>query len=312
MCCPLDAKGNYETPPNKALECCRKHVMGVISTYKPKVVVALGNGVVFSLFGARWKKDLGGIAKWRGFTIPDPELNAWICPTYSTRYIQASDGGVAEVIWQQDLEQAIQKAGEVLPVYKAPMIEEITDLTILQTIPKGSIIAFDYETTGLKPHAKGHRIVCVSVAYSPDKVYVFLMPGTKRERQPFVDLLARPDVYKMAHNMKFEETWSFIRLKQHVQGWLWDSMQAAHILDNRKGVCGLKFQAFVNFGVADYSSEIAPYLKGDDDKCANSMNRVQELLEKPDGKDKLLRYCALDSIYEYRLAMLQREQMLPI
>ncbi len=43
--------------------------------------------------------------------------------------------------------------------------------------------------------------------------------------------------------MKYEDTWSREKLKQQGKGWLWDSMIAAHILDNRPGVTGLKFPA---------------------------------------------------------------------
>ena len=76
-----------------------------------------------------------------------------------------------------------------------------------------NMIAFDYETTGIKPHAKGHRIVCVSVADNENHVYVFMMPKTKRERQPFIDLLKNKRINKIAHNIKFEDTWSIVRLQ---------------------------------------------------------------------------------------------------
>ena len=63
-----------------------------------------------------------------------------------------------------------------------------------------------------------------------------------------------------------------LRLRQPVRGWYWDSMIAAHILNNQAGVSGLKFQTYVHFGVIDYSSEISPYLKSDD-KSANGINK---------------------------------------
>ena len=135
-----------------------------------------------------------------------------------------------------------------------------------------------------------------------------MMPKSRKARQPFVDLLANPDIGKMAHNIKFEETWSVVRLRQPVKNWVWDSMLAAHVLDNRPGVTGLKFQTYVNFGVIDYDSEVAPYLKAPT-KGGNDFNRIYELLKKPDGEEKLLRYCGLDAIYEYRLAMLQMNKI---
>jgi len=90
-----------------------------------------------------------------------------------------------------------------LPKYEDPDIEIIEDLSVLNSIKKGRI-AFDYETTGIKPHATGHRIICASVADSSDHAFVFMMPSTRKERQPFIDLLKNPNVGKMAQNMKFE------------------------------------------------------------------------------------------------------------
>jgi len=81
-------------------------------------------------------------------------------------------------------------------------------------------------------------------------------------------------------------------------------------MDNRPGITGLKFQTYVNFGIVDYASEIEPYLHASDDSNGNAINRIQELCNKPFGEAKLLKYCALDAIYEYRLAMLQQSEIL--
>jgi uracil-DNA glycosylase len=307
-CRPVDEKGDNRTPTNYEIECCRKSVLKVIEEYKPRVIIMLGASAVYSLIGHRWKKDLGGISKWRGFTIPDKDFNAWLCPTYHPSYVERAEKGVEETVWIQDLKAAIRMINEDIPTYKDPRIDIINDLTILEKIKEGTI-AFDYETTGLKPHAKGHRVVCCAIATSVDHAYVFMMPDTREARQPFINLLANPNVGKMAHNMKYEETWSAVRLRQPVQNWTWDSMLAAHILDNRPGVTSLKFQAYVQFGIVDYSSDIAPFLKAVDDSDANAINKIQMLIAKPGGKEKLMKYCALDAIYEYRLAMKQQSEI---
>jgi len=80
-------------------------------------------------------------------------------------------------------------------------------------------------------------------------------------------------------------------------------------LDNRSGITSLKFQTYVNFGVADYASGVYPYLVGSDYKNANSFNRVTELAETEQGRFKLMQYCGLDTVYEYRLAMKQIQEM---
>lgn len=316
-CRPMNEKGTNRTPTNYEIDCCRKSVLQVIEQYRPKVIVLLGNAALYCLLGHRWKKDMGGIMKWRGWTIPDQDFNCWICPTFHPSYVGRSETEV-ETVWIQDLKQIIRQTNErfpehqYFPTYQEPEIIFHSDSAVLRDLlpwldlQNSGPIALDYETTGLKPQAKGHRIICASIAINENHCYVFMMPKSRKARQPFIDLLANPNIGKMAHNIKFEETWSAVRLKQSVQNWAWDSMLAAHVLDNRPGVTSLKFQVYVNFGIVDYASEIAPYLQAPT-KGGNDMNRIYELLEKPGGQEKLLEYCGLDAIYEYRLAMKQME-----
>lgn len=302
--CYVDAKSS---PTNFQIDSCRKRVFEVIEEYNPKVIVLFGKAALYSVIGDRWKRNLGGISKWRGWTIPDRDFKAWVCPTFHPSYISREhDKKEIETIWIKDIEQAVKLTKTALPRFKTPDIEYITngDLSPLKQI-RSDIIAFDYEATGIKPHAPGHRIVCASVADSVDTAYSFLMPPTKKGRAPFINLLADYSVTKMAHNMKYEEAWSVNKLRQPVIGWGWDSMLAAHILDNRSGVTSLKFQVYVNFGIVDYEEDVASYFKSA--PGGNSINNIFELLNKPGGVESLLKYCALDSIYEFRLAMKQQE-----
>ena len=315
-CRPVDKQGNNRAPTNTEIDCCRRRVLDIIEEYKPKVILILGNAALYSLIGHRWKKDLGGITKWRGFTIPDQDFKTWLCPTFHPSYIERAGNDkynrgttIETLIWQQDLEQAFGIKNIPFPNYVEPEIEIIEDLSVLKNIKTES--AFDYETTGLKPHAEGHRIVCVSIADTENHAYVFLMPKTRKDREPFIKYLTNPDLKKIAQNLKFEHTWTKVRLGTDVQGWEWDTMLATHLFDNRPGITGLKFQAYVQFGIIDYSSEVDSYLSALDNTNANSLNRIFELLKKPNGKEILCKYCGLDSIFELRLANRQRMNILP-
>jgi uracil-DNA glycosylase family 4 len=324
LCKPTDEEGDLRVPLNFEVECCRRSLLQLIEERRPHLILLFGNSALFSVIGHRWKKDLGSITKWRGYTIPDQDFKAWICPVYDPMTIEKASEktkSIEEVIWLQDLKQAFSllethtsKAGTffVHPFikYKEPEIEIIEDLSVLDKI-KSSEIAFDYETTGLKPHAEGHRIICASVADTEDHAYSFMMPETRKERAPLVRLLTNPNIGKVAQNMKFEHAWSQVRLRIEVAPWVWDTMLASHIFDNRPGVTGLKFQVFVQFGIVDYSSEIAPYLGAVDNKNGNAINKINQLLYKPGGKMRLLRYCGYDSVYELRLANKQRMNLLP-
>jgi len=275
-----------------------------------------GNAAIKSILGHRWKKDLGGITKWRGWTIPDRDLGAWVCPTYHPSFIERGQDDAVETIWEQDLKRAFAKADEPLPQYEdeRKYIQIVKDETELERIfdniqmsNEGNLACIDYETTGLKPHARGHRIVAAGIATS-EQTYAFMMPKRKYQCVKFGRLLATQNVGKIAFNMKFEENWSRIRLGYGVRPWAWDGMLAAHVLDNRQGVCSLDFQTYVNFGVVDYNSHISPFLRGREPKNANSFNRIYDLIDKH-GEDELLMYCGLDVIYEFKLAQIQAEKL---
>lgn len=311
-CRPMDKENNNRAPSNYEVECCRRTTLQIIDKNKPKVIILLGAMAVFGLLGHRWKKDLGGITKWRGWIIPDQDLKAWICPTFHPSFIERSDTGIEEVIWEQDLKQAFAKVKDPLYIYKEPTIEIIEDLSVLNKIRgEGVEIAFDYETTGIKPHAVGHRIVSCAIATSEDFAYAFMMPQTQRERQPLVDLLTDPIVKKIAQNMKYEHKWGLVRLRIETQGWVWDTMLASHIFDNRPGITNLAFQTYVQFGIVDYKSEVGEYLEDSDKTNANSQNKIMKLVAMPRGKEKLLKYNGYDAINEFRLAVKQRENILP-
>jgi len=292
------------TPNDYEIDCCRSvMVTKAIEDFNPKVILLLGSTALKSFLSHRWQKDLGGISKWRGWSIPDQDYKCWVFPTFHPSYPEREKGKEVQTIWEQDLKTAIELSKKPFPVFPTPDIQYITDLSILTHVRHS--FAFDYETTGLKPHAIGHKIVCCSVAVSPEKVYTFMLPKTKQERKPLTDLLQDYTIGKMAHNMKYEDAWTWNKLRVEVANWEWDSMLAAHVLDNRPGITGLKFQTYITFGVVDYASEITPYLKAVDGKNGNAINRIDELLEKPGGEKMVLKYCALDSHYQYNLSMKQ-------
>ncbi len=312
-CRPCTSDGEDRTPSLEEINSCRRTTLKYIDEYQPKIILLLGLSAIQSVIGYRWKKDLGGIGKWRGWVIPDQDMKAWICPVFDPTYVSQSDTHVM-TIWREDLRRAIQHVDMRFPKNTKPQIDFITDLKPLTALREHiSLMAFDYETTGLKPHRPGHRIVCAAVAVSADHAYTFLMPKTKAGRKPFTDLLLDPTITKMAHNIKYEDTWTAIRLRIQILNWEWDSMQAAHVLDNRPGITNLKFQVYAQFGVIDYASEVAPYLKAfkAEEKLhgGNAINRIQELLDQPGGPEKLLTYCGWDAVWEYRLAMKQIKEL---
>ena len=307
-CRPTDKKGADRGPTNQEIACCRPKVLQAIRKYKPKIIILQGGPPAQSLIGSKWKGDFGGIMKWRGWTIPDREYSAWVCPTFHPAFIERQEGeNEAEIIWMQDLKNAFVKINASFPNLKNE--EESVIITddfesVIAEMNQPGAMAFDIETTGLKPYdTKKHKIVTISFCNELNKAYATPFPKKKKHLRLLKELLENPKVEKVAANMKYEDNWMNVLHGISVYPWGFDTMQAAHIIDNRFGITGLKFQSYVQFGVLGYDDDVAPYLKAKD---SNSVNRIMELVETKEGMRKLLLYNGIDSLMEYRLAILQK------
>ncbi len=312
-CCPMDKKGANRSPTASEITNCRVKVVQAVMKYRPKVILLLGGGAVQSLLSTRWTNNLGGVSKWRGWTIPDHEYGAWICPTYHPSYFLHQREVTQEVerIWLQDLRQAFAKVEEPLP----PAVSVEDSVTIAETEEDGAFIlsallakappllAIDIETTGLKPYDRDvHRIVTISFAHTPDHAFAIPMPTQPHGLQLLKQVLEHPAIGKIAANMKFEDAWLSVLHGIQVRPWQFDTMQAAHILDNRPGINGLKFQSFVRFGVAGYDDDIASYLKS---PGANQPNALAKEARNPALLHKLMQYNGMDALLTYQLAEAQ-------
>lgn len=311
-CRPTDGNAN-RTPTGREIACCRARVMKTIKENSPKVIVLVGEKAVESIIGTLWKKDLGGISKWRGFAIPDQTLRAWICPVWHPSYLERNqDSPEMNLVWRRDLKNALNMIHVPFPDYsdaekrvRLPNEDEVESI-LARILKSKTSFSFDYETTGRKPHAEGHQIVCVSLCFSEEEAYAFPLPKERsRSMKLWKRVLSDSRIPKEAFNMKFEHTWTEILLKTEIKGWSWDAMLASHILDNRPGICSLKFQTYVNFGVAGYDEEVEPYLKSTS-KDGNALNRIKELWEDSEGRKKLMIYCGMDSLFTYKLGKIQK------
>jgi len=307
--CYMGKKGGKKS--SHAISCCRPSIFRQIKTHSPKVIILHGESALTSIIGAKWNKGLGGLSKWRGWAIPDGELGAWICPTFHpSTILRQEEKSEMDILWDQDLKQAFSKVGEAFPYPGNP--EDSIVITddipgVLKEMRDSPLIAFDIETTGLKPYnVSQHKIVSISFCNSPDKAYAMPFPTEKRHLQQLKELLEDPGIKKIAANMKYEDTWLNILHDIEVSSWWFDTMQAAHILDNRPGITGLKFQSYVNFGVLGYEDDVNPFLQTQD---SFGTNRIMELVNNKSGFRKLLLYNGLDSLLEFRLALKQMKEI---
>ena len=286
--------------------CCRPNLLRTIKKIKPKVIIPLGISALESILFDVWKKSVDGISRWVGYTIPLREYDAWVCPTYSPEFVLHKENPILTASFARHIQAALALE-DVKPGYlKIEDLEETVEIIrstkeakkrMLDLATRSGYLAWDYETTGLKPDRKKQRIVSVSFCLDGKETFACMM--NKKLKEPLIQILKNKRLKKIASNMKFEERWSIAKLKTKCLGWWWDTMLAAHMIDNRSKITSVKFQAFVLLGISDYDSHISPYLKA---SGSNELNRIYEL-----DRDDLLLYNGMDSILEYLVCFKQRE-----
>ena len=296
-------------PTSEHVTCCTPNLLRTIQELQPKVIISLGKNATDSILGPLWHDSMKGIARWAGFQLPIAKFNAWVCPTFDMMdLINAKDDELISGITKRHIADAMKMEHEAV---EAPTLDELKErVDILHDdrqikrrlralYAKKGQLAFDYETTGLKPEHHKQEIVSCSFCYEGNDTFAFMV---KNDYATHIrKVLTNPKLKKIASNMKFEERWTVEKLGYHVVNWHWDTMLAAHVLDNRTGVTSVKFQTFVMLGIGNYSSHIEPYLKS---KTANGLNRIRELTV-----DDLLIYNGLDSIVEFLVAQKQKEMI---
>ena len=282
------------------VDCCRPNLLKTIEKLKPNVIILLGGKAVESLLPTEWKKDKKfSITRWRGWTIPSALHKAWICPTYHPSYILRMKKDPVLVSWfKRDLKAAYELEKETVLYTELEKLKSSIELIrkprevrlFLRDLSKRKgILAFDYETTGLKPEREKQKIVSCSFCLDEEETQAMMIDDSTHKSLSKV--LLNPKLKKVASNLKFEDRWSRVKLGHPVAGWFWDTMMAAHILDNRRGITSVKFQSYIYFGVGDYDSHIHPYLEA---KFANGLNHIHEIDE-----EELLIYNGLDSLLEF-------------
>ncbi len=296
-------------PTDKELEWCRPALWTTIAEKKPRVILLLGSSALEAFYAHRWPSGLGAISRWRGFTIPDQRAKAWVVPTFHPSFIlRGQEDDVADVLLVRDLEQMLSVSAEpltpALPMevtcYVNPLDPGI-GRRLERILTNQSVIGLDYETTGIKPYSEDENHTILSCGICDDRgAFAFRLGDLDSDNAHILrEVLTDPKVPKIAHNLQFEEVWSREILGVSVRGWIWDTMLAAHFIDNRQGICGLDFQAFVMLGVEDYHSGLSTYMRSGSDNGRNRLDRAPV--------NDLLRYNALDALVTYHLYPAQKE-----
>lgn len=219
------------------------------------------------------------------------------------------EGGLVRSTFLRDLKKAIDIKDTPLPDYRGDLakIRIFPDpddaLSYLRSV-QFDLTAIDFECTGIKPQKEGHRIVSCALSLSEHNAVSFPVGEHKGIREFLVNLLKNPKITKIASNMKYEMAWAREILGVESVGWVWDTMLAAHIQDNRGDISSLKFQAYARFGTPDYEEGVYKALHSMSEDGANAFNQIDTI-----QLEVLLKYNGMDAMLEHRLALVQAQEM---
>lgn len=287
----------------KEVEWCRPNLVQTIKEFKPRVIITLGKHSLESVLQPYWKDSLDGVERWAGRKIPLAQH--WICPTWHPSYILRDNGRnrVLANMFRQHITAALEidRDPPALPNFKDRVERLYDEREIVQAIrwfdQEGGLCAFDYEGNCLKPEYPKARLYSCAISNGKRTIAYPWFGDAIKATSIF---LQSDRTQKIASNMKFEQRWTFRKLGHPVRGWDWDTMLAAHAMDNREAVCSLKFQAFVQLGVPTYNEHIEPYLES---PKGHHYNRIHEI-----ETGELLLYNGMDALLEWILARRQRRE----
>lgn len=294
------------TPDIKQIGYCRPNLLNAIHTYQPKVIVTLGKSALTSVLAGHWKGDIGAMERWTGWQIPLEQH--WVCPTWHPAFLLRMRNPMMDRLFLSHLKRAFSATLPAPPkqedlVSRVEILYEERDIyeAVRDIDQAGGWAAVDYETNCIKPDWHDAKIYSCAIS-NGKRTISFPWYGRDNKAMIAVRMFLRSrNTRKISSNMKMEERWTLKEFGHGVSRWGWDTMLASHCLDNRSGICSLKFQAFVRMGVPSYNEHVQPFLMNGND---SPYNRIAEI-----DTGMLLRYGGIDALLEYRLAMIQRKLM---
>ena len=283
---------------------CQPLVASELARLKPEIVIPYGPRATQSVVGRYWQEPAELYDRWYGNQIPCRELNAWICPVgLIGEHKRMLD--VSSMFEYTHLRDAMRISGRPWPeghvdpkslvrcLYEpAKIVAELDRITAT-----AKIVAFDYETTGLKPEWDNQEIVSMSVAWVENDKIDCIAFTAYRDTHDAIRRFLTSDIRKIAANMKFEDRWSRSKLGVQVRKWWWDTMQASHWENPNSGITGLKFQAFARLGIPYFAGDVDGYFESEKNSERNRIFSVPV--------QSLLTYNGVDSIVELLLASVQ-------
>jgi uracil-DNA glycosylase family 4 len=306
---------------------CYPYLLGKIEKMKPKAILTFGSTALKGILSKEFSDT--SIGRWHGLPLQyttEKGHRCWLMPTFSPSVDKESKGGD---IYKPVITKEVKEFGKLLkkplPPEKRPNVVHLMNAKeickALEETKNAKFLSIDYETTGKKPDHPDHRIVTVSVTavykgpsedpYDDDDAETISFPLSYKgvfnedEQADIAEALVEAmdnESLIIAHNHKFEQRWtSTILGYDFPKKRSYCTMIIAHLMDERKKFCSLKFQAYLHFGLPDYSKGMQKYIESED-QGGNAFNKIDDA-----PLPELLEYNGYDTYYTYLLFKIQRK-----
>lgn len=310
------AKTNNAAATETEIKCCHHKLEETIKQLKPIAIFAMGSTALKLIFQGIIPKQKS-IASLSGTMIPHREFNTWVFPIFNPLWVlQKSWEKNRLSCFKRELKNALMhckklpKLPTVQPYDKVKILLKSSEaIAYLKTLlKKKPLTAFDYETSGLKPYRKGHTIYSIGIstknlAYSFQLKLYSKKPKDRKIIQLVKQYLADKKMKKICHNAQYEYIWSTVLLVKP-KGIIWCTMITQHMLDNRRGITGLKHQIAVRWGLYGYEKGMSQYITSAIENDPHSMNRMHEA-----PIPALLLYNGTDAYWTMQLYLLQIKEV---
>jgi len=258
---------------------CHSRLVRELRTVGATTIVALGNTACGSLLG-NWT----GISKARGRFV---EANGWrVLPTYHPAAVLRNPN-----LWPDfaiDMEKLVKSPPMTQPDVTSVVTQDYR--YVLNQAAAADFAVIDLETTGLD--FLSDRILCIVIGL-PEETYIF--PAEIVNDLNFRSALQQCKAKWVGHNIQFDRKFLLYRLGVDLKI-TFDTMLGHYLLDERRGVHGLKEICGTLFDAPDW-------------EAALNLGKSHDYAGVP--KDVLYKYAAQDGVYTRRLANWERDELKP-
>lgn len=290
---------------DKQISLCHKNLDKVIKDKRPSYIVLMGDTSIKGMIGGHVHTNSPDSLS--GNKIPYRGM--WIFPTHSlTEVTKNKHNENIKAYFKYNLMLISEEVADPTTFTKFDYISPVrieTDPNAIcdwldDLLDNPVITAMDIESSGLNIFKKGHTTFCMAISKKDESLSFPIDYPTDWTDEDYenvidrvVEYLEREDLKKIIHNSQFDSIWCSVYFKCKVGGVYWCSKLAAHILDNRKSVTGLKHIAFVKWGIENYDKESEKYIQALPGSNFNQMHKMPLY--------SMLLYCGIDAFLTIKL-----------